>query len=105
MFVLRNRKWTPLALIIILGVVLLLIKSFSDVAKKKPGPATKIERQDPGTNINRDHGFDRRISYLQYSNHAKCRMDCRHISQQEVQEIMQEGKINYNKRFYILYSF
>ena len=24
-------------------------------------------------------------------------MQCRHISQQEVEEIMQDGKINYNK--------
>src|SRR4030095_3345413 len=45
---------------------------------------------------NRDRGFDRRVSYLQYSNHAKCRM-CRHISEQEVEETMQEGKINYKK--------
>ena len=97
MFVLRNSKWAPLALIVILGFVLFLIKSFSDVAKKKPRPAPKIEKQDPAKNINRDHGFDRRISYLQYSDHAKCRMECRHITQQEVQEIMQEGKINYNK--------
>jgi len=48
-------------------------------------------------NVNRDRGFDRRVSYLQYSNHAKCRMECRHISEQEVAEAMQEGKINYKK--------
>src|SRR4030095_1585032 len=48
-------------------------------------------------NVNRDRGFDRRVSYLQYSDHAKCRMECRHISEQEVEETMQEGKINYKK--------
>jgi hypothetical protein len=48
-------------------------------------------------NVNRDRGFDRRVSYLQYSNHAKCRMECRHITEQEVEEAMQEGKINYKK--------
>jgi hypothetical protein len=47
--------------------------------------------------VNRDRGFDRRTSYLEFSNHAKCRMDCRHINQSEVEEIMQDGKINYNK--------
>ena len=97
MFVLRNRKWAPLVLVVILGFVLYLIKSFSDVGKKKPGPSPKIEKQDPAANINRDHGFDRRTSYLKYSDHAKCRRDCRYISQEEVEGIMQEGKINYNK--------
>jgi hypothetical protein len=48
-------------------------------------------------NVNRDRGFDRRVSYLEYSNHAKCRMECRHISEQEVEETMQDGKINYKK--------
>jgi hypothetical protein len=49
------------------------------------------------TTTNRDKGFDRRISYLEYSKHAKCRMECRRISQAEVEEMMQDGKINYNK--------
>ena len=47
--------------------------------------------------VNRNRGFDRRISYIEYTEHAKCRMECRKISQAEVQEIMQEGKINYTK--------
>ena len=34
---------------------------------------------------------------MQYSNHAKCRMECRHITQSEVEETMREGKINYRK--------
>jgi len=48
-------------------------------------------------NVNRDRGFDRRISYIEYSKHARCRMDCRHITQAEIEDIMQNGKINYNK--------
>jgi hypothetical protein len=34
---------------------------------------------------------------LQYSNHAKCRMACRHITQDEVEETMRDGDINYKK--------
>ena len=48
-------------------------------------------------NVDRNHGFDRRNSYLEYSKHAQCRMDCRHITQQEVQDIMQNGTVNYRK--------
>ena len=32
-----------------------------------------------------------------YSRHAKCRMECRHIDESEVKEILATGEINYNK--------
>ncbi len=34
---------------------------------------------------------------ITYSRHAKCRMDCRHIDESEVKEILATGEINYNK--------
>lgn len=34
---------------------------------------------------------------LHYSKHALCRMDCRHIDQQEVKEILDNGTINFPK--------
>ncbi len=34
---------------------------------------------------------------IKYSRHAKCRMDCRHIDESEVKEILATGEINYNK--------
>jgi hypothetical protein len=43
------------------------------------------------------HGLNRDINLLYYSKHARCRMECRHISQQEVEAIFQEGRINYKK--------
>ena len=92
-----NKKWLPLALVILLGLILFGINRWQN-KDKKTNPKVNEENNDPapGT-INRDRGFDRRISYLEYSNHAKCRMECRKISIPEVEEIMQEGKINYNK--------
>jgi len=47
--------------------------------------------------VNRNRGFDRRTSYLEYTAHARCRMQCRRISQKEVEEIMRNGNINYKK--------
>jgi Domain of unknown function (DUF4258) len=32
-----------------------------------------------------------------YSRHAKCRMECRHIDESEVKEILQTGEINHSK--------
>src|SRR3954465_3468097 len=46
---------------------------------------------------NRNYGFDRRTSFIQYTRHARCRMECRNITAREVEEIMQHGSINYRK--------
>ena len=89
------KKALPLLLLIALALVLFIVKkckSNSDPSKPKV-----TDNRDPSANVNRDRGFDRRVSYLKYSNHAKCRMDCRHIAQEEVEDIMQNGKINYKK--------
>jgi hypothetical protein len=95
-----NKKWFPIILIIVLGITLLVIKQFQN--KNDPAPKPKVTNnnrpKDPATNpTDRDKGFDRRTALLEYSNHAKCRMKCRKISQAEVEEMMRDGKINYNK--------
>jgi hypothetical protein len=41
--------------------------------------------------------IDRFPDRIIYTKHARCRMDCRHIDEAEVQEILQEGRINYRK--------
>ncbi len=94
-----NKKWTPFILIVLLLAAIIVIKLVKGKEDTTAIPKTTTTKQkDPAANpTDRDRGFDRRISYLKYSNHATCRMDCRHISQGEVEEIMKNGKINYNK--------
>ena len=41
--------------------------------------------------------FDRSPSHLTYTQHAMCRMDCRHISREDIDEIMKKGIIIFNK--------
>lgn len=41
--------------------------------------------------------FDRHPAQLYYTRHALCRMDCRHISKEEITEIVDHGAINFNK--------
>ena len=57
--------------------------------RKKPGSEKPV--------VNRNRGFDRRVSYLEYTRHAKCRMECRHITHKEVEDIVRNGEINYKK--------
>ncbi len=51
----------------------------------------------PSDHPNREEGLDRRTSHIFYSKHARCRMECRHIDESEVKEILANGRINYDK--------
>lgn len=42
-------------------------------------------------------GFNRHPAKINYSKHARCRMNCRHIDETEVRDIIEHGKINYSK--------
>lgn len=78
--------------------IIIIKKCKSSEPNPKPKVTNNDRPKDPASNpTNRDKGFDRRTSYLEYSNHATCRMQCRKISKAEVEEMMQKGKINYNK--------
>src|SRR5687768_1353288 len=87
------KKWFPFILIAVLALVIFFIQKYRD----PPGDNEGSQDKNKPAKINRQRGFDRRTSYLEYSNHAICRMDCRKISRSEVQEIMEQGKINYKK--------
>ena len=41
--------------------------------------------------------LNRNISHLILTKHAKCRMECRDISEDEIKEILHDGNINYMK--------
>ena len=45
----------------------------------------------------KDANLDRSVSHFIFTKHARCRMDCRHIDESEVREILQKGTINYGK--------
>lgn len=95
-----NKKWVPYGLMGLMLLVIVLVKQCKNTPEPAPKPVVTDNNRpkDPASNpTDRDKGFDRRVSYLEYSNHARCRMQCRKISQAEVEEIMRDGKINYNK--------
>jgi hypothetical protein len=41
--------------------------------------------------------FDRTPMHLEYTRHALCRMNCRHISKQDIENIMKKGVINLSR--------
>jgi hypothetical protein len=92
------KKAAPYILLAVLVVIALLVRRCND-SHAEPKKTTRDQRRDNDNTAaaDRNRGFDRRISYLEYTQHAKCRMECRHITQEEVKDIMQNGKVNYNK--------
>jgi Domain of unknown function (DUF4258) len=97
------KKAFPYILILVLGLALYLLRNHSkqDSANDKNEDTRRNPKENtkPNRNVNRDHGFDRTISAVDYTQHARCRMDCRHITQEEVMDILKNGTINYRKSF------
>jgi hypothetical protein len=91
-----TKKWIPFLLLIVMAIAIIVIKQCKGTDSTTPKTKT-VTTKDPVGNVDRNRGFDRRVSYLEYSKHAKCRMECRHITQAEVADIMKEGEINYKK--------
>src|SRR5689334_25323182 len=82
------KKALPLILLAVVAVALFFIKRCGHASSSSNNKSSG----STSTEVNRDRGFDRRVSYLQYSNHARCRMECRHITQAEVEEIRSEER-------------
>jgi hypothetical protein len=68
-------------------------------AKKSAGNAANNpeRRSQPEKTPAEEPVFNRNLSKIIYSKHARCRMDCRRIDESEILEIRDDGKINYAK--------
>lgn len=87
-----NRKWIAYLIIIVLGIALLFARNFK-------GKSVNSHKRSTGhaSSAPRGPDFDRHASFLEYTKHARCRMQCRKISETEVEEILKNGIINYRK--------
>ena len=81
-----NKKYLPYIVLVLAALLLYYVKNNQrGAARTRPAdltiPATK------------PLPFDRAAT-ITYSKHARCRMDCRHIDEAEVAEILQTGILN-----------
>ena len=77
------KKAFPYILLGLLAVVALVVKRCRNNSGKGKTTAEQVDRNKV---------FDRRASFLEYSEHAKCRMDCNHISEQQITRILDSGQ-------------
>ena len=90
------KKLLPVIFFVILAIIAIGIRHYNNKplnagTKNKTNTTTRADAPAQRQN------FDRNVSELFFTKHAKCRMQCRHISQQEVKGILANGTINYNK--------
>jgi hypothetical protein len=63
-----------------------------DVREKK----SKSDR-NKGNFTDNEADVNRHPEKIEYSKHARCRMECRHFTKDEVIDILEHGKINFDK--------
>jgi hypothetical protein len=84
----NSKKILPYILFIALAVAVVSLKKCNQSSSSKENTSTKTKES---------RGLNRKPSNINYSKHAKCRMNCRHIDEIEVRDIIENGTINYKK--------
>ena len=83
-----SKKYLPYLLLVAAACLLYFIKT--NQRGSIPGrSATEISIP-----VIEDDGFNRHLGKIVYSKHARCRMECRHIDESEVLEILEIGTLN-----------
>lgn len=85
------KKYAPYILLALAGLLLLWVKSHQQHGNVRE----QLELVTDAVNTN--EGFSRQPEKITYTRHARCRMDCRHISEADVKELIQNGKLNKEK--------
>lgn len=86
-----NKNWTKFRLIIFIAI---LVGAF---LFRRIFPLFKTTDHSSQTTQQTTSELDRNISHLILTKHARCRMECRDITEDEIKEILHDGNINYNK--------
>lgn len=88
------KRWSPVVTILLLLVALF----FARQCRQQPaGPKPKQKAEKVEKNDKSQRGLNRAPDQINYSKHARCRMDCRKIDESEVKDILKRGTINYKK--------
>lgn len=99
------KRVLPILLLVMMAFATFAIRRCNNeeatISNKNRKETTKARRERAPSGRTRSNEseakFNRNGKDLYFTKHAKCRMKCRHITQQEVKEILSEGTINYNK--------
>lgn len=102
----NRKKILPFILLALMLILALIIRNcnssnqLSDKEKEqrikrddvKEQPENQSDNEKSSLDVFRDSKAD-----FYFTKHARCRMKCRHITQEEVKEIVQKADVNYRK--------
>ena len=94
------KKYIPYIILLAAALLLFYIKKYQrGAAPVKPKVDQVITTNDypVADNTKTEEPFNRHANHLIYTKHARCRMECRHIDESEVKEVLEDGKLNYSK--------
>jgi hypothetical protein len=86
-----TKKFFPFIVLLAAALLLYYIK------KNQRGSFPRNPSQSTTIPVIPGERFNRNVHKIIYSRHARCRMECRHIDESEVMEILQNGRLNYDK--------
>lgn len=92
------KKALPYITLALLAIIAIAIRQCNSAKPDKKQTVTDVTKPTNNpTQNNTKPVFDRKNGTLFFTKHAKCRMQCRKISQAEVKDILENGTVNYNK--------
>jgi hypothetical protein len=86
------KKYAPYIVLLAAALLLFFLKQH-----QRGGDTTRQHTRVTTDAVDTKDNFNRFPDSIFYTKHARCRMDCRHISESEVKEILQQGKVNGKK--------
>ncbi len=86
-----TKKYLPYIVLLAAALLLWYIRN------NQRGSYPRTPADSEAITINTPPELDRNTQHIQYSRHARCRMECRQIDESEVRDIIERGAINYNK--------
>jgi hypothetical protein len=91
------KKYVPYFVLLAAGFLLWWVKMHQASSFPKPHNNKPDMVLPAVTTVAGDNDFNRNAQRIIYSKHAHCRMDCRHIDESEVKEILATGQVNVSK--------
>ncbi len=98
------KKALPYLLLLLLLLAALLIRRCNSTDNSSDSQKTKTRTEDTNREEEKTDNqksnldvFRDPASDYYFTKHARCRMKCRHITQEEVKEIVQKAEVNYKK--------
>jgi hypothetical protein len=94
------KKAIPYLFLLVLLVVALFVRHYRERQNEDREQTSRQESKKGNADSDKQSNLDflrNPDAEYYFTKHARCRMDCRHITQKEVKEIVSKAEVNYNK--------